>query len=170
MRASDARPAARLAAEFVKNRSRMSSSVYVGRVRDVEPAPRRPHDFRRSKRRCRAGEHQPAYQPGVADGEQLRRHTARRPAQHAVTPKPFTLEDKADLMRASTWAVRSAARATDLMHRMGGTNGIYARSRLERHFRDTQTVRHHGFVSDSRMETVGQVYLGAPPEFPFVAF
>ena len=90
--------------------------------------------------------------------------------QRAVAQKPFTLENKADLMLASTWAVRSAARATDLMHRMGGTNGIYARNRLERHFRDAQTVRHHGFVSDSRLETVGQVYLGVPPEFPFVAF
>lgn len=90
--------------------------------------------------------------------------------QRAVMQQPFSLEDKADLMLAGTWAVRSAARATDLMHRMGGTNGIYARSRLERHFRDAQTVRHHGFVSDSRLETVGQVYLGVPPEFPFVAF
>jgi alkylation response protein AidB-like acyl-CoA dehydrogenase len=90
--------------------------------------------------------------------------------QRAVTQMPFTLEDKADLMLASTWAVRNAARATDLMHRMGGTNGIYARNRLERCFRDAQTVRHHGFVSDSRLETVGQVYLGVPPEFPFVAF
>lgn len=90
--------------------------------------------------------------------------------QRAVVHQPFSLEDKADLMLASTWAVRSAARATDLMHRMGGTNGIYARNRLERLFRDAQTVRHHGFVSDSRLETVGQVYLGVPPEFPFVAF
>jgi alkylation response protein AidB-like acyl-CoA dehydrogenase len=90
--------------------------------------------------------------------------------QRAVAQQPFTLEDKADLMLASTWAVRSAARATDLMHRMGGTNGIYARNRLERHFRDAQTVRHHGFVSDSRLETVGQVYLGVEPEFPYVAF
>jgi alkylation response protein AidB-like acyl-CoA dehydrogenase len=90
--------------------------------------------------------------------------------ERAVAQKPFALADKADLMLASTWAVRNAARATDLMHRMGGTNGIYARSRLERHFRDAQTVRHHGFVSDSRLETVGQVYLGVPPEFPFVAF
>jgi alkylation response protein AidB-like acyl-CoA dehydrogenase len=53
---------------------------------------------------------------------------------------------------------------------MGGTAGIYTRSRLERLFRDAQTVRHHGFVSDSRLETVGQVYLGVEPEFPFVAF
>ncbi len=90
--------------------------------------------------------------------------------QRAVRQQPFSLEDKADLMLASTWAVRTSARATDLMHRMGGTNGIYARNRLERLFRDAQTVRHHGFVSDSRLETVGQVYLGVPPEFPFVAF
>jgi alkylation response protein AidB-like acyl-CoA dehydrogenase len=90
--------------------------------------------------------------------------------QRAVARNPFALEDKADLMLASTWAVRSAARATDLLHRMGGTNGIYTRSRLERHFRDAQTVRQHGFVSESRLETVGQVYLGVEPEFPFVAF
>ena len=90
--------------------------------------------------------------------------------QRAVAQQPSSLEHKADLMLASTWAVHSASRATDLMHRMGGTGGIYARSRLERHFRDAQTVRHHGFVSDSRLETVGQVYLGVEPEFPFVAF
>jgi alkylation response protein AidB-like acyl-CoA dehydrogenase len=90
--------------------------------------------------------------------------------ERAIAKQPFRLEDKADIMLASTWAVHSATRATDLMHRMGGTHGIYARSRLERHFRDAQTVRHHGFVSDSRLETVGQVYLGVEPEFPFVAF
>jgi alkylation response protein AidB-like acyl-CoA dehydrogenase len=90
--------------------------------------------------------------------------------QRAVAGEPFSLEHKADLMLASTWAVRSAARATDLMHRMGGTNGIYTRSRLERCFRDAQTVRHHGFVCDGRLETVGQVYVGVEPEFPFVVF
>jgi len=90
--------------------------------------------------------------------------------ERAVAHEPCTLEHKADLMLASAWAVRSAARATDLMHRMAGTTGIYSRNRLERHFRDAQTVRHHGFHSESRLETVGQVYLGVEPEFPFVAF
>jgi hypothetical protein len=41
---------------------------------------------------------------------------------------------------------------------------------LERHFRDAQTVRHHGFLSKARLETVGQVDLGVEPEFGFVAF
>jgi hypothetical protein len=31
-------------------------------------------------------------------------------------------------------------------------------------------VRHHGFLSEARLETVGQVYLGVQPEFGFVAF
>jgi alkylation response protein AidB-like acyl-CoA dehydrogenase len=44
--------------------------------------------------------------------------------RYAVTQRPFTLQDKADLMLASTWAERSAARATDLLHRMGGTNAF----------------------------------------------
>jgi alkylation response protein AidB-like acyl-CoA dehydrogenase len=118
-----------------------------------------------------------AVQAAVAEAEAMVR-SARlffydaltRAWERAVAQKPFTIEDKADLMLASTWAVRTAARATDLMHRMGGTSGIYTRSRIERHFRDAQTVRHHGFVSDSRLETVGQVYLGVTPEFPFVAF
>jgi alkylation response protein AidB-like acyl-CoA dehydrogenase len=118
-----------------------------------------------------------AVQSAVAEAEAMLRSarlffydTLARAWERAVARQPFSLADKADLMLASTWAVRSAARATDLMHRMAGTNGIYARNPLERHFRDAQTVRHHGFVSDSRLETVGQVYLGVVPEFPFVAF
>ena len=73
-------------------------------------------------------------------------------------------------MLACAHAVRTSARVADEMHRMGGTSGIYERSRLDRHFRDAQTVRHHGFLSESRPETVGQVYLGVEPEFGFVAF
>jgi indole-3-acetate monooxygenase len=90
--------------------------------------------------------------------------------QRALANQPPTLEQRADLMLACAHAVRTAAHVTDLMHRMGGTSGIYARSRLERYFRDAQTVRHHGFLSEARLETVGQVYLGVEPEFGFVAF
>jgi alkylation response protein AidB-like acyl-CoA dehydrogenase len=90
--------------------------------------------------------------------------------QRAVANESATLEQRADLMLAAAHAVHVGARVTDQMHRMGGTSGIYQRSRLERHFRDAQTVRHHGFVSESRLETVGQVYLGLEPEFGFVAF
>jgi alkylation response protein AidB-like acyl-CoA dehydrogenase len=90
--------------------------------------------------------------------------------RRAESGQPFSLEKKADIMLAGTHAVQTSAEVADMMHRIAGTSGIYARNRLERLFRDAQTVRHHGFHSESRYETVGQVYLGVEPEFPFVAF
>ena len=79
-----------------------------------------------------------------------------------------TLEQRADLQLAAAHAAKSAVRAVDLVHRAAGTTGIYARSRIERHFRDAHTVRHHGFLSESRFEAAGQVYLGAELEFPLL--
>jgi alkylation response protein AidB-like acyl-CoA dehydrogenase len=88
--------------------------------------------------------------------------------RRTVAGPPPTLEERADLLLAGTHAARSAVRAVDLMHGVAGTTGVYASSRLERHFRDAHTVRHHGFVSEGRLETVGQVYLGVAPEFDLV--
>lgn len=87
-----------------------------------------------------------------------------------TTGEPLTLEERADLLLAGAHAARSASQVAERMHRLGGTTGIYERSPLERHFRDAQTVRHHGFLCELRLETVGQVYLGVTPEFPLVAF
>lgn len=121
--------------------------------------------------------HRPAVQFAVADAE-ARLRSARllfydalnTTWQRALANASPTLEQRADLMLACAHAVRASAQVADLMHRMGGTSGIYTRSPLERHFRDAQTVRLHGFVSEARLETVGQVYLGVEPEFGFVAF
>ncbi len=84
--------------------------------------------------------------------------------------EPSSLEQKANLVLAGTHAANTAAEVAERMHALAGTSGIYATNRLERHFRDAHTLRHQGFVSANRFETVGQVHLGMPPEFPFVAF
>jgi alkylation response protein AidB-like acyl-CoA dehydrogenase len=121
--------------------------------------------------------HRASVQAAIAEAEAMLRsarllfyQTLEDAWQRAVRGDDPSLEDRADLMLASTHAVRTASRVADLMHRSAGTSGIYARNRLERHFRDAQTIRHHGFVCESRLETVGQVYLGVDPEFGFVAF
>jgi alkylation response protein AidB-like acyl-CoA dehydrogenase len=121
--------------------------------------------------------HRSAVQFALADAEaQLRAarllfyETLGAMWQRTLASEAATLGDRADLMLAGAHAVRTSAQVADLMHRMGGTSGIYEGSRLERLFRDAQTVRHHGFLSESRLETVGQVYLGVEPEFGFVAF
>src|SRR5688572_30565648 len=81
-----------------------------------------------------------------------------------------TLEQKADLLLAAIHAVKSSVHVTDTMHGLSGTTGVYTRSKLDRYFRDVHTLRHHGFVSDNKLESIGQIYLGVPPDFPLIAF
>ena len=90
--------------------------------------------------------------------------------QQTVSGPPCSLEQRADLFLAGIHAAQSAVHVVDLMHGLAGTSGVYQRSRLERHLRDAHTLKHHAFVSESKLETVGQVYLGQPPEFFLVGF
>jgi len=90
--------------------------------------------------------------------------------QRTAAGEESTLAQKADLLLAGVQAADAAWHVVDLMHRLAGTSGVYKRSRLERLLRDALTLRHHGFVSESKYDTVGQVYLGVPPEFALVAF
>jgi alkylation response protein AidB-like acyl-CoA dehydrogenase len=85
--------------------------------------------------------------------------------QRTLAGEPVSLKQKADLLLATTNAVSSSVKASELMYGVAGTSGIYTRNPLERHFRDLQVLKQHGFVSESRYETVGQIYLGLPPEF-----
>jgi len=88
----------------------------------------------------------------------------------AVAGLPNTLEQRADLLLAAIQASKGAVGAVDIIHRLAGTTGIYSRSTLDRFFRDAHTLRHHGFVSEGKLETVGQIYLGLPPDFPLIVF
>jgi alkylation response protein AidB-like acyl-CoA dehydrogenase len=86
-------------------------------------------------------------------------------AGEALSPR-----HKADVLLALTHEVQSAVQAVELMYHMAGTSGVYTQSPLERYFRDVQVLRHHAFGAETRYETVGQVYLGLPPDFSVVAF
>src|SRR5262249_53009432 len=81
-----------------------------------------------------------------------------------------SLEQKAQLQLASAHAVQAAAQVAELMFGAAGTSAVYAGSRLGRHFRDIQVLRQHTAFAAGRYETVGQVYLGLPPDFPLVTF
>jgi alkylation response protein AidB-like acyl-CoA dehydrogenase len=90
--------------------------------------------------------------------------------QATLAGEKLSLTQKADVLLAMTHAVSSAVRAVELMYRVAGTSGIYTRNPLERYFRDVQVLRHHALGAETRYETVGQVYLGLPPDFPALAF
>jgi alkylation response protein AidB-like acyl-CoA dehydrogenase len=96
--------------------------------------------------------------------------TLRETWEATVAGEPLSLRHKADVLLAITHAVQSAVQAVELMYRMAGTSGVYTRSPLERYFRDVEVLRHHAFGAETRYETVGQVYLGLPPDFPVLAF
>jgi alkylation response protein AidB-like acyl-CoA dehydrogenase len=81
-----------------------------------------------------------------------------------------SLNQRADLLLAMTHAVSSATQAVELAYSVAGTSGFRTGSPLERYFRDTQVLKHHALAAETRYETVGQVYLGLPPDFPVLAF
>jgi alkylation response protein AidB-like acyl-CoA dehydrogenase len=65
--------------------------------------------------------------------------------------EPVSLKRRADLLLAATNAISSAAIVAELTYSVAGTNGIYIKNPLERHFRDLQVLKQHGFVSESRL-------------------
>lgn len=77
---------------------------------------------------------------------------------------------KIKLQLAGTHAAASAVKAVDLVQSVIGTTGIRQTHRFERYFRDVHTITHHGYISPSRYESVGQLILDVPVEWPFYPF
>jgi alkylation response protein AidB-like acyl-CoA dehydrogenase len=70
------------------------------------------------------------------------------------------LERRARLRLAATQAVASSREAVDLMYTAGGGSSLYARSPLQRHFRDVHTATQHMMVAQPTWELVGKVLTG----------
>jgi alkylation response protein AidB-like acyl-CoA dehydrogenase len=85
--------------------------------------------------------------------------------KRVVAGESLTNRHRADLLLTTTNATSSASEVAELMYGVAGTTGIYTRNPLERHFRDLQVLKQHGFASEGRYEAVGQLYLGVPPEW-----
>jgi alkylation response protein AidB-like acyl-CoA dehydrogenase len=90
--------------------------------------------------------------------------------ERTLANQTATLEQKADLLMAAVNAVSSASEVLNLLYSAAGTTAVYEENPIERHFRDIQVLTQHGFMSDDRYETVGQVYLGLEPDLSLVAF
>jgi indole-3-acetate monooxygenase len=90
--------------------------------------------------------------------------------QGALDGRSLDLAGKARLLLASSHAPMAAAEAVDLIHSLAGTAGIRNDQAFQRHFRDVHVITQHAFVSESRMEAVGQVRFGLDPNGPFLHF
>jgi indole-3-acetate monooxygenase len=67
---------------------------------------------------------------------------------------------------AITHGMHEAARSVDLVFHAAGTNAIYDKNRLERHFRDIHVALQHGAALPAHMEAAGQALLGLRPAEP----
>ncbi|MCW0216471.1 MAG: acyl-CoA dehydrogenase family protein [Pseudonocardia sp.] len=84
--------------------------------------------------------------------------------------EPLTTDQRRDIQLAACHAVQAAATAVRLVHDLAGSSAIRNSGPFSAHFRNVHTVTQHAFASASRYESVGQLMLGLPPEWPFFAF
>src|SRR6185295_2606236 len=82
----------------------------------------------------------------------------------------FTPQQRANILLAAAHAGQAGGEVTEMMFTSGGSSAVFAKSPLERLFRDSQVVRQHGFVAASRYETAAQVLLGLEPDLPLIYF
>jgi len=67
---------------------------------------------------------------------------------------------------ATTHAMHETVRAVDLLFRAAGTNAIYTRNPLERHFRDIHVAIQHNAGFPIHYESAGKVLMGLRPTDP----
>lgn len=90
--------------------------------------------------------------------------------QEAVAGRPIGVTLKGRMQLAMTHATLECAKAVSLVHEIAGASGIREEYEFERHFRDIHVITQHGFLSASKLESVGQILLGLDPEWPFFRF
>lgn len=77
-----------------------------------------------------------------------------------------TLEGRARVRLATSFAVSSAVKAVDLVYLTGGATSLYATSPLDRAFRDVHGVTQHLSVHPRTMEMAGRVLFGLELDSP----
>lgn len=87
-----------------------------------------------------------------------------------VAGRPFDLGHRRAIQSAATHGVEAAATAVRLVHEAAGTSAIRNSRPFAAHFRDVHTITQHAFVSANRYQSVGQLMLGIPPEWPLFVF
>jgi alkylation response protein AidB-like acyl-CoA dehydrogenase len=90
-------------------------------------------------------------------------HTLRELWEIAATSERFTLEQRARLRMAATYATHQARDVVDAAYHAAGATAIFRSNPFERRFRDVHTVSQQVQGHASNFEAVGQCLLGLPP-------
>ena len=79
----------------------------------------------------------------------------------------MTLEQRADIRLASTWAIQSSREVVNTLYHAAGSIVIFEENPFERRLRDIHTVAQQAQGRQLHYETVGQLMLGLPAENAF---
>ncbi len=71
-----------------------------------------------------------------------------------------SVEQRADLRLANSYAVQQAASVVDSLYTIAGGSSVYLNSPLQRHFRDIHVATQHMMVNEASLELVGRIELG----------
>jgi len=83
----------------------------------------------------------------------------------AVACIPISIDGRAPVMAAITWAVHTCSAVVDSCYRAGGGSSPYDGSPLQRCMRDIQTLTQHAAVAESWLTTSGAAILGRASGF-----
>ncbi len=76
----------------------------------------------------------------------------------------MTLEHRAQIRLASTWAIQSAREVVNTLYHAAGSMAVFEENPFERRLRDIHTVAQQSQGRQIHFETVGQLMLGQPAE------
>ena len=83
----------------------------------------------------------------------------------AVAGNPISIDGRAPVMAAITWAVHTCSAVVDSCYKAGGGSSPYDGSPLQRCMRDIQTLTQHAAVAESWLTTSGAAILGRESGF-----
>ncbi|MPZ17312.1 MAG: hydroxylase [Luteitalea sp.] len=86
----------------------------------------------------------------------------------ATSGVPFTPEHRAKIRATVTWVTKTAASVVDTAYNAGGGSVIYARSPLQRRFRDIHALTQHFAVKQDTFTQAGAVLAGQEVDLTFL--
>ncbi|HVC53854.1 MAG TPA: acyl-CoA dehydrogenase family protein [Stellaceae bacterium] len=81
----------------------------------------------------------------------------------AASTAPISVDDRARVRLAGTFAIENAVAVADYTYKSAGVDAIFPGSPFERRFRDIHTLAQQIQSRAAHFEAIGQVLLGAPP-------
>lgn len=84
-------------------------------------------------------------------------------------PAELTIENRAALRLAASWALHQSVEVANAAYHMAGATAVFHANPFERRFRDIHAIAQQIQARDIHYETVGQILLGLDPNAPVFA-